>query len=90
MGSQRIGDGNSPPRAATARDASAELAAPRSTSPKAPDAELEGRPVRVRLLDGKVVGGRLERVSTYVLVLRLADGRPVRIYKHAAAYLAEA
>ena len=47
-----------------------------------------GKPIRVRLLDGKAVTSELVAYDTYSLLIRTEPSRVLLIYKHAAAALA--
>lgn len=47
-----------------------------------------GQTVKVRLLDGKVLTGKLKAFDMYSLELRPAEGASLLIYKQAVAYVA--
>lgn len=67
------------------------ITSPRPAAPKAraqppPDKALEGRQVRLRLLDSKVLSGQVLQVSPYVIVLALDEGGQALVYKHGVCY----
>lgn len=54
-----------------------------------PDRGMARKHVHVHMLDGTSLEGRLDFVSTYMLVLS-CEGRRMIVYKHAVAWIREA
>ena len=49
----------------------------------------EAKPLTVELVTGKNLAGRLKRFDRFAIVLELADGLEMLIYKHAVASIYE-
>jgi sRNA-binding regulator protein Hfq len=49
--------------------------------------EYVGKQVKLRLMDGDVFEGKLEKASRFELVLATESGERVLLYKHAVAYV---
>ena len=49
--------------------------------------EYVGKQVKLRLMDGDVFEGKLEKASRFELVLATESGKRVLLYKHAVAYV---